>query len=283
MTNALQLDRLCKRYGDFVLDNVSLTLPAGCIMGLVGENGAGKSTVIKLILGMVQKDGGAITLFDSHTGAADPLTRQDIGVVLDDIGLPGCLTTAQVGRVMAGIFTNWDQAAFDGYVKQLAIPEKKPYKDFSRGNRMKLGVAVALSHHPRLLLLDEPTGGLDPVVRDTVVDLFGQFTRDEGHAVLISSHIVSDLEKICDYIAFLHRGKLLLCQEKDALKESYGLLHCGLETAARLDASAILSQKLTPYGAEVILRRAAAPAGMPLAPVELEQLFISMIREADTQ
>ncbi len=280
MKNAFELSGVCKRYGDFALQNLNLTLPAGCIMGLVGENGAGKSTTIKLILDMIRADAGTVTVLGTDSSQIH-LTKRDIGVVLDDIGLPGCLNTRQVGRVMAGIYDNWDAAAYDGYIKQLNIPTKKPYKVFSRGSRMKLGIAVALSHHPKLLLLDEATGGLDPVARDAVVELFGQFTRQEDHAVLISSHIVSDLEKICDYIAFLHKGKLLLCEEKDALKDRYALLHCGLETLKTLDASAVLGQKLNPYGAEVILRRDAAPAGAVLAPVELEQLFICMIKEAE--
>ncbi len=280
--NALELRGVSKRYGDFALDHLDLALPGGCIMGLVGENGAGKSTTIKLILEMVQKDAGAISIF-GREGGDRKLTRQDIGVVLDDVGLPGCLNAAQVGKVMAGIYTNWDAGAYAAYLKHLDIPAQKMYRDFSRGNRMKLGIAVALSHHPRLLLLDEATGGLDPVVRDTVVDLFGQFTRDEEHAVLISSHIVSDLEKICDYIAFLHRGKLLLCEEKDALKERYCMAACSLSQLEELDKAAILSSRITPYGAELILRREAATAELQTAPVELEQLFIAMIKEADAQ
>ena len=145
--------------------------------------------------------------------------------------------------------------------------------------KMKLGIAVALSHHPRLLILDEATSGLDPVVRDEVMDIFNEFTRDENHAILISSHIVSDLEKICDYIAFLHKGKLILCEEKDRLKEEYGVLHCSARDAAAIPDSAIVGKRVSPLGCELLVRRSEVPGSPPFSPVDIEQLFIFMAKE----
>lgn len=221
--NALEIHGLTKRRGDFVLRGLDLTLPAGCIMGLIGENGAGKSTTIRLILNALSRDGGAPSpVYGKDNRALTPLEREDIGAVLDEVGLPEYMTARQIGCMMAGIFTRWQPEVYRGYLRRLALPEDKPFRDFSRGMKMKLGLAAALSHQPKLLLLDEATSGLDPVVRDEILTIFADFTRDEEHAVLISSHIVSDLEKICDYIAFLHKGRLLLCEEKDRLTEAYG-------------------------------------------------------------
>ena len=217
--NALEIKNLTKSYPDFTLDNLNLTLPSGCIMGLVGENGAGKSTTIKLILDMIHKDSGSITILGRDNGDNIKLTKEDIGVVLDEVGIPECLTVNQVGKVMKHTFQNWNDAEYSRLVQKLALPDKKQFKEFSRGMKMKLGIAVAMSHNSKLLILDEATSGLDPVVRDEVVEMFSEFTRDESHSVLISSHIVNDLEKLCDYIAFLHKGKLLLCEEKDLLRE----------------------------------------------------------------
>lgn len=281
--NAIEVKDLCKHYPGFSLDHVNLTLPCGCIMGLVGENGAGKSTTIRLILDMIRRDGGSITLLGQDNKKDTRLLKEDIGVVLDEVGLPFCLNPKQVGKVMANTFRNWDQPVYESLLQKLAVPEKKQFKDFSRGMKMKLGIAVALSHHAKLLILDEATSGLDPVVRDEVLDLFSEFTREESHAVLISSHIVSDLEKICDYIAFLHRGKLLLCEEKDVLKEEYGVLHCSKEQLSGLSPAAVIGKKETAYGVEAIVARDAAPAGTPLGPVDIEELFVFMVKEANHQ
>lgn len=278
--NALEIRGLTKHYKDFTLGPLDLTLPGGTICGLVGENGAGKSTTMKLILGVCEADSGSVTVLgtDNNQAKAFTLTKADLGVVLDDPGIPQCLTALQVGKIMAGIYPNWDADAYAELCRKFALPTNKKFKDYSRGMKMKQGLAVALAHHPKLLLLDEATSGLDPVVRDELIDMLLDFARDEDHAVLVSSHIVSDLEKLCDTIAFLHKGKLLLCEDKDALRDEYALWHGTAEQLAELDDSAILSRRTTPYGAEALVRREGVPAGSPLTPVSIEELFVQMVK-----
>ena len=277
--NALEIKNLTKSYRDFTLDNLNLTLPNGCILGLIGENGAGKSTTIKLILDIIHKDSGTITLL-GHDSEHIPLqAKEDIGVVLDEVGFPECLTAKQADNIMKYTFSRWDSAMYRQLLVKLSIPENKPFSDFSRGMKMKLGIAVALSHHPKLLLLDEATSGLDPVVRDEVVDMFSEFTRDESHSILISSHIVSDLEKCCDYIAFLHRGKLILCEEKDVLLASYGIVNLTPVQLAELPSSSILHQKNTGYGIQALVKRDAIPVDISISPVTIEELFVQLVKE----
>lgn len=276
--NALEIKGLVKHYKDFTLDHLDLTLPSGCIMGLIGENGAGKSTTIRLILDMIRRDEGSITIFGKDNRDNLKLQKEDIGVVFDEVGFPECLTIHQIGKIMKNTYRNWEQGVFDQYVKEFALPEKKPFKEFSRGMKMKLGIAVALSHHAKLLLLDEATSGLDPVVRDEVVGIFNEFTRDESHAVLLSSHIVSDLEKICDYIAFLHKGKLLLCEEKDVLLGEYGIIHCTREQIGWIPSDAVKGRKESAYGVEAIVRRDYIPVGMSVEPITIEELFVFMVK-----
>ena len=278
--NALELKNVSKTFPGFRLDNISLTLPSGCIMGLVGENGAGKSTTIKLILDMLHKDSGTITILGRDNQDNIRLTKEDIGVVMDNVGIPDCLNALQVGKIMAHAFRNWNGSMYLDLLKKLAIPDKKSFKDFSQGMKMKLGIAIALSHAPKLLILDEATSGLDPVIRDEVVEMLRDFTREETHSILFSSHIVSDLEKLCDYIAFLHKGKLLLCEEKDRLLEAYGLLHCTPEQLSQLDPDAIKSRKVSLYGAEALVLRNAVPMGWSVGPVSIEDLFVFMVKEA---
>ena len=275
--NALEIKNLCKSYPGFSLDNLNLTLPQGCILGLIGENGAGKSTTIKCILDLIRADKGTITILGREK---TQVSREDIGVVLDEVGIPECLTATQVGKVMKNLFKNWDMGRFDGLLTQLSIPEDKPFKELSRGMKMKLGIAVAMSHGAKLLILDEATSGLDPVVRDDVVTMLSEFTREEGHSILISSHIVSDLEKLCDYIAFLHKGKLMLHEEKDVLLGKYGIVYCTHDQLPRLSPSAVLHRKENPYGAEVLVLRDAVPADWKISPVSIEELFIFMVKEA---
>lgn len=276
--NALEIKNVTKTFKSFKLDNVSFTLPQGCIMGLIGENGAGKSTLIKLILDMLHKDSGTITILGKDNGDDIRLTKEEIGVVTDEVGIPECLKAEQVGKIMKHTFKNWDGAAFDNYLLKLSIPKDKMFKDFSRGTKMKLGIAAALSHKSRLLLLDEATSGLDPVVRDEVVDMLSEFTRDESHSILISSHIVSDLEKICDYVAFLHKGKLLLCEEKDRLLEEYCVVRGEIGLLDGIDPKAVINKKITSYSEEGIVLRSAAPKKAAISPISIEELFIYMVK-----
>lgn len=275
--NALEIRGLTKHFADFTLDNLNLILPGGCILGLIGENGAGKSTTIRLILGMLRADSGTVTILGRDSRENPVLTKQDIGVVLDEVGIPECMTAKQVGKVMANVFLRWNAETYQGLLARFSLPENKKFKEFSKGMKMKLGLAVALSHEAKLLILDEATGGLDPVVRDEVVDMLAEFTRDETHAILISSHIVSDLEKLCDYVAFLHKGKLLLCEEKDLLLSEYGILHCKPE---ELPEEGILHKKQNAYGVEAIVRRDAVKPGTALSPISMEELFVFMSKEA---
>lgn len=279
--NVLEIRNLTKSYPGFTLDNLNLVLPSGCIMGLIGENGAGKSTTIKLILDMIHKDSGSITIFGKDNGDGIELTKEDIGIVMDEVGIPECLTVREVGNVMKHTFQNWDEVEYARLVQKLALPDKKQFKEFSRGMKMKLGIAIALSHHAKLLILDEATSGLDPVVRDEVVEMFHDFTRDESHSILISSHIVSDLEKLCDYIAFLHKGKLLLFEEKDQLLSEYGLIHCTADELQSLPADAVKYKKENAYGVEAMVLRNALSSGIGVSPISIEELFVFMVKEAE--
>ena len=271
--NAIEIKHVSKHYQGFSLDDLSLTLPSGCIMGLVGENGAGKSTTIRLILGMARPDGGEITVLGRKMS---PRLREEIGVVLDEPVYPTNMTAEQIGKMLAGIYKSWEQGTYGGYLERLRIPKDKPFKDFSKGMKMKLCLAAALSHGAKLLILDEATSGLDPVVRDEILDIFNDFTRDEGNSELISSHIVSDLEKICDYIAFLHRGRLMLCREKDELLNEYAFVQGSRE---EIDTLNPIGRRDGRFGTAAIVRRGDIPDGMKTSPITIEDLFIFMAKE----
>ena len=273
--NALEIKNLTKHYNGFTLDNISFSLPQGCILGLIGENGAGKSTTIRSILGSLKYDGDIKVL--GKPISADLKNR--IGVVLDEVGFPDKLNVKDVNSIMKNMFTNWDNDAFLGYIKKFGLPDDKAFSEFSKGMKMKLGIAVALSHNAELLILDEPTSGLDPLVRDEIIDILNDFTREDDHSILISSHIVSDLEKLCDYIAFIHKGKLMLCEEKDALLEQYVFINTSEEKLAELDENAVKGKRSSKWGTEAIVDRELIPDSFDTKPVTIEDLFIFMAKE----
>ncbi len=277
--NALETQNLTKIYPGFTLDHVSLALPGGCVLGLIGENGAGKSTLIKLILGIIHRNEGSVTILGHDCTETPALAKEDVGVVLDEVGLPLCLNARQVGKIMAATFHGWDDGLYRQLLRRLSVPEGTAFKDMSKGMKMKLGIAAALGHKPKLLILDEASAGLDPVAREEVVELLRSFVRDEDHSILISSHIVSDLEKLCDYIAFLHKGKLLLLEEKDRLLEEYGLLLGSRDQVDALPKDAVKARRSSPYGEQALVLRERIPAGSRVSPISLEELFVFMVKE----
>lgn len=277
--NAIEIKGLEKRYEGFRLGSFDLTLPSGCIMGLVGENGAGKSTTIKLIMNAIGRDAGKISVLgvdNRSSGFRD--IKEDIGVVLDEAYFPEVMSARNVGKVMALTYKNWDAAAFEGYLKKFSLAPDKIFKDYSRGMRMKLAIAAALSHGAKLLILDEATSGLDPMARDELLDIFNDFTRDENCSILLSSHIVSDLEKICDYIAFLHRGRLVLCEEKDRLLEEYALIRLPEERLSELSEESIISRRASGYATEALVLRGGIPAAIPTEHTSLEDIILFLAR-----
>ncbi len=276
--NALEVKNLTKEFKGFKLDNLSFTLPSGCILGLIGENGAGKSTTIKLILDILHKDSGTIKILGKDNTDDINLTKEDVGVVMDDVGMPSCFNTKQIGKIMQLTYKNWDMNEYEHILEKFSLPKNKEFKDFSRGMKMKLGIAIAMSHNSKLLLLDEATSGLDPVVRDEVLDMLYDFTRDENHSILMSSHIVSDLEKLCDYIAFLHKGKMLLFEEKDRLLDEYCIAHCTKDELSKFESKDLKYKKETPYGVEVIIKRDIASSEMAISPISIEELFVFMAK-----
>ena len=253
--NALEIKGLSRSFKNFELKDVSFVLPEGCIMGMVGENGAGKSTTIKLILNMLKKESGEIKLFGKDF---DDSVKEDVGAVLDDLGLPDCLDIKKTEKVMKGIFRNW---------------ESDTYFDLCQ----RLRIVIALSHKAKLLLLDEPTSGLDPLVRDEILDILNDYTREDNHSILISSHIVSDLEKLCDYIVFIHNGRIILCKEKDELVNEYGTVNLSADDFAKIDSEHILHYEKNPYGIRAIVKRAAGKYDFER--VDIEELFVAMIKE----
>ena len=247
MTDAiLQIENLTRQYPGFLLDHISFSIPKGSIMGLTGENGAGKSTTIKAALNLIKRDEGKVTFWGQDLSLSEGL-KEDIGVVFDGINFYETLTPAKVGNISGAAYKQWDSSLYHNYLQRFQLPADKEIKNFSKGMKTKLCIAAALSHDPKLLILDEATSGLDPVIRDDILDVFLEFVQDENHSILMSSHISSDLEKIADYITFIHQGKVLFCKSKDELRYRYGIIHCKTEVFHTIDPSEILAFRKDDY------------------------------------
>ena len=280
--NAIELSHINKSFGDFAIRDLNLTVPSGTICGLVGENGAGKSTTIRLLMGVLRPDSGTASVLGVDVSSPEFRdVKEDVGVVLDEAYFPESLNAVQVGKIMAATYRRWDQGLYDGYLKRFDLPQNKQFKDYSRGMRMKLAIAAALSHQPKLLVLDEATAGLDPIARDEVLDIFNEFTREEDHSILISSHILSDLEKLCDYIAFIHKGDLLFCEEKDQLLEQYGIFEDSRENLDCLQPEAIVAREESRYGGvRALVKRDLAPTGFRLEKPTVEDVVLFLVKGA---
>ena len=253
MDAILQVDGLTKHSPDFMLDHVSFSIPKGAIMGLIGENGAGKSTTIKAILDLIHKEEGTVSFWGQELRSDAKRLKEEIGVVFDGVNFYETLTPEQIGKISNSAYTQWDPPVYQDYLKRFQLPARKEIKTFSKGMKMKLCIAIALSHHPKLLILDEATSGLDPVMRDDILEVFLDFVQDENHSILMSSHITTDLEKIADYITFIHHGKVLFCKPKDELRYQYGIIRCGSAAFDAIDKTEILACRKSDYQWDVLV------------------------------
>lgn len=278
MENIMELQQVCKTFpkSGFTLDNVTFSLPRGTIMGFVGENGAGKTTTIGCILNTIIKDSGSVKLFGREMGEADTDIREKIGVVYDGDNFPAYWTAQQLSRVMEGLYKHWDNALFQKYLIEFSLPPKLKIKQYSRGMTMKLAIAAALSHHPELLILDEATSGLDPVMRDEMLDVFLDFVQDESHSILLSSHITSDLEKVADYITFIHNGSLILSETKDNLAYNYAVMRCKESQFVSLDKSDVIAYRKRDYQTDALVSNGEA-ARRKYRDVVIDQVSIDEI------
>lgn len=253
MEYAIQIKNLSKTYKDFQLNNLSLNLPTGTVMGLIGANGAGKSTLIRSILGLNKSDYEELNILGKDFRTAEKEIKEDIAVIFDVTHYNLEFTPAFIGKLLPKIYANWNPDTYEYYLKKFELPQNKKLKQFSKGMKMKLEFAAAFSHNPKLLILDEATSGLDPIFRDEILDIIREYTEDETHTVLLSSHITGDLDKIADYIAFLHEGKLLFVKTYDEIQENLGIINCGKEVFDALAPEDIVSYRKEAYGYKVMV------------------------------
>lgn len=250
--NNIVVKDLCKKFTGFSLDHVSFRVPKGRIVGFIGENGAGKSTTINLILNELKKDSGNIEIFGmDHTGCS---VKENIGVVFDECNFHDVFTTENIEKILSGVYQSWDSSLYRQYLERFRLPASQPIGSFSKGMKMKLAIVSALAHKPKLLILDEATSGLDPVVRDEMLDLFLDFIQDEEHSILFSSHITSDIQKIADYVILIHQGKIVFEEMKDDLVYNYGILKCGKEKFASIPPEDYLIHKTAKLCEECLVR-----------------------------
>ena len=275
MKNKIEIKNLTNHYGGFTLDNVSFGVPRGSVVGLIGENGAGKSTIIKSLLGVINTDGGEILFDGVPLGRLGKNQRQLTGVVLDDVSLPSAVNLRELNAVMKNMFSRWDEQTFFALTERFRLPRDKKTGEFSKGMKMKTAIAAALSHGAETLILDEPTSGLDPVARDEILDILYDFMQNDGHAVLISSHITSDLEKLCDYVVFIHGGKVAVSGEKDALLEEYAVYGGNISD---LDPAAVVRVRRRNYGADALVKRSMIPPSFGTEKTTLEDIMLFFIK-----
>ncbi|MBR5520407.1 MAG: ABC transporter ATP-binding protein [Oscillospiraceae bacterium] len=279
MEKAIEIKNLCKNYPSFRLDNVSFSLPKGYIMGLIGANGRGKSTSIGILLGLVKADSGTCLINGTPMAEKSKKEKEQIGVVLDECNFPETLNYVQINKFMKHIYSNWESEKFTAMCEKYHLPPKDKVMKYSKGMKMKLSIATAMCHGAKVLIMDEPTGGLDPVVRDEILDMLLDFVQDEENSVLISSHIISDLEKVCDYITFIRDGKVVFSDEKDVLTQYYGILHCTNSEFDRIDKSAVISARGNSFGTDALVWRDKVPEGYIVDKANIEDIMLYYIKE----
>ncbi len=279
MENCIEVKGVCKNYPQFSLKDVSFTVPCGSVVGFIGENGAGKSTSIKAILGLIKPDGGEITVLGENSLKLTAEAKEKIGVVFDGLTFPENLTVKQLDKVMSGIYKTWSSEKFFGFMSKFELPLNKKFKTFSRGMVMRLSIAAALSHATELLVLDEPTSGLDPVMRAEILDIFLDFMQDETHSILISTHITSDLEHIADYICFIHKGEIIFTEERNEMLEKHRILKCTEEQLAKIDKSDIIGLRKGRFQNEVLTTKAEKYPDIPADAPTIEEIMVFYVKE----
>ncbi len=252
-TNAIEVKDLTKRYDGFTLDNLSFNVPGGSIMGFIGQNGAGKTTTINTILNIVKPDSGTVKVFGLDHIRDEKEIKKHIAAVFDELPFDDRLTASDINVIMREIYDQWDSDKFFAFLDRFQLPKKKKFGKFSKGMKMKMQIAAALSHNAKLLIMDEATTGLDPVVRNEILDIFFEFLQDEEHSILMSSHITSDLEKIADSVTFIDKGKLLISGCKDDILESHAILRCSRADYEALDKSDIVSARINDFSIDVMV------------------------------
>ncbi|MDO4555943.1 MAG: ABC transporter ATP-binding protein [Lachnospiraceae bacterium] len=274
MKEAVRLEHVSKSYTDFLLDDISFSVPGGCIMGLIGENGAGKTTILKSILQLIHLDQGKIYLFGEEYDGSRRERLNQIGVVMDRCYFEPELTASEINKVLSKVYANWQTDEFFSYLDRFSINPALKIKEYSKGMSVKISLAAALSHQSRLLILDEPASGLDPAAREELLDLFWDFIQEEDRSILLSSHIVTDLEKVCDYITYINNGKLLFSEDKDILLQSYGIVKCSRKELSVLEPEAVIATRIHSFGAEALVKRNHIPDGMLYENAGIEQIMI---------
>lgn len=282
MNHVLTVNGLSKTYSDFMLKNVSFQVPCGAIVGLVGENGAGKSTTINALLGLIKKNSGDIKILGKSEKEIGSTDRERIAVIFDGNNFSEELSPTKLNLVLKDIYHSWDEKLYFSLLQKMALPSKKKIKTFSKGMKMKLSISVAFSHHPQLLILDEPTSGLDPIVRDDILDMFLEFVQKEENSILLSSHITSDLEKIADYIVFIHAGEIVFCKPKDELLENYGIVKCGMDQFDMFDKQDIIAYRKMDYEWQILINdRKAIQKKYPKAmivPTTIDEIMLLYVK-----
>lgn len=279
MSNAiLEVRSLNKAYPGFALKDISFDVPYGSIMGFIGQNGAGKTTTIKAILNLISRDSGQISILGMDNIQQEHQIKQQLGVIISQNMFLSCFCAGDVDLVLRSVYEQWDSDMFYHYIKRFGLDPNKEIAKYSTGMCVKLEIAAALSHHATLLLLDEPTSGLDPIVREEILDLFWEFLQDEGHSILLSTHITSDLDKIADSITFIHNGSIVLSETQDKLVDTFGILKCSTEQLHALDAKAIRAVRHSAYGEEALVYRTLLPH-LPLEKISTEQLMLFLAQD----
>ena len=251
--NAIEIKDLTKKYDGFTLDSISFDVPKGCIMGFIGQNGAGKTTTIRALLNIIKTDGGTINMLGLDHIKDEYAIKEQIAAVFDELPFHESFTANQVNIMFKGLYGNWNEQQFFSYLDRFSLPRKKKLKKFSKGMKMKLQIATALSHGARLLIMDEATTGLDPVVRNEILDIFREYIQDENNSILMSSHITSDLEKIADCVTLIDKGKILLTGFKDEILERHAVMKCTKAAFESIPAGDYISARINDFGAELMV------------------------------